>query len=113
LAAFPDAQLVDHDFIDARDTLISMATNKGTDSGLGFAPNLPPTGRVAAWRVCYVWSFDQEGSIVAAEGFSDILRPLLQLDHIKDYVVRDLLDVSKEPTIHRNYFDRRTLGDAG
>jgi hypothetical protein len=109
LAAFPDVQLVDHDFIDAGETLISMATNKGTDSGLGFAPNLPPTGRVAAWRVCYVWSFDRGGSIVSGEGFSDMLRPLLQLGHVTDPVVRDLVDVTKEPTIHHNYRDQSTL----
>jgi hypothetical protein len=56
-----------------------------------------------------VWSFDRKGSIASAEGFSDMLRPLLQLGHIRDHVVRDLLDVSKEPTIHRNYFDLRTM----
>jgi hypothetical protein len=103
VAAFPDARLVDQDFIDAGRIVISIATNQGTDAGTGALPALHATRRRCSWRNCYIWRFDEHGAIISAEGFSDLLRPMVELGHVRLAAFEDALDLDGPPTIPETY----------
>jgi SnoaL-like protein len=106
VAAFPDAQLIDQDFIDAGPVVVSIATNRGTDAGAGALPTLAATQRRCSWRNCYIWRFDARGAIVSAEGFSDLLRPMIELGHVRLDAFEAVLDLERRPLVPETYFQR-------
>jgi hypothetical protein len=82
LETMPDVQVQEFDHIDAGDIVISLTTIVGTDRGRGLLRTLAATGRRTSWRTCSIWRFDGDGRVIAAEGFEDMLKPLLELGHV-------------------------------
>ncbi len=80
--AFSDARIDDPTYIDAGDTVIALATGRGTNDG-SFGP-FPPTGKEVAFRFCEVMRFNDEGKITSGEAFYDRMTILAQLGHVEE-----------------------------
>ena len=81
-AAFSDAKVDDPTYIDAGDTVVALATGRGTNDG-SFGP-FPSTGKKGAFPFCEVVRFNGEGKIVSGEIFYDRMTILTQLGHIDE-----------------------------
>jgi steroid delta-isomerase-like uncharacterized protein len=79
--AFSDGRIVDAQYIDAGDIVITQFTAEGTNDG-PFG-SLPPTGNRMSLRFCEIARLDKQGHTVSGEVFYDQYTLLAQLGHVK------------------------------
>ena len=76
--AFSDCQVIDADYLDAGDTVVSRFTVTGTHDGpLG---PFPATGRAARVPMCELWHFDSAGRVIGGDLYYDQVTLLMQLE---------------------------------
>lgn len=97
LKTMPDVQIKDFDYIDAGDIIISLTTIQGRNTGVGIL-SLPSTGKEVSWRTCSIWRFDDRGRVRSAEGFEDMLKPMIELGHVTLPI-----ELSGPPAIQHRY----------
>lgn len=79
--SLPDGKLVNPQYIDAGNTVISQFTIEGTNTA-PFA-GLPATGRRVSLPMCEIVRCDQNGRVISADLYYDQYTMLVQLGHIQ------------------------------
>ncbi len=79
--AMSDGRVINPEFIDAGDTVISQFTVQGTNDG-PFA-GFPPTGKRFSVSYCEICKFDKNGRMVSGSGYYDLYSILSQLGHVQ------------------------------
>ena len=80
-SAFSDARIVNPEYIDGGDTVVSVFKVEGTNDGpLG---SLPPTGHKMTMSFCEIARFDKQGRIASGSCYYDQYTLLAQLGHVQ------------------------------
>jgi steroid delta-isomerase-like uncharacterized protein len=79
--AFPDARIINPQYIDAGNIVIAQFTVEGTNDGNFMG--MRPTGRRATVSFCEVVTYDKNGMAVSGNVYYDQYSVLTQLRHIK------------------------------
>jgi steroid delta-isomerase-like uncharacterized protein len=82
IEGFPDARVEDVTYLDAGETVVALATGRGTNEG-SFA-GFPSTGKRIELPICEVVRFNDAGQIVSGEAFYDQMTVLKQLGHLEE-----------------------------
>jgi len=78
---FPDARIVNPEYIDAGDTVVALFTVEGTNDGpLGSQAR---TGRTMTMAFCEIVRFDKQGRMVSGSCYYDQYTLLAQLGHVQ------------------------------
>jgi steroid delta-isomerase-like uncharacterized protein len=78
--AFSNAEVVEPQYLEAGDTVISMFTGRGKNDGQ-FGP-LPATGKSMVNAFCEMMTFNKAGKITSGRIYYDQLSILIQLGHV-------------------------------